>query len=353
MATTVADVQERRAEEEEARPNLSRDLFDDRDPGTAALHELIFGRPGSVDVAQESTLTPEQQALLQQLLAQGPQAADQVTGGQIDTSQLSLEDLAALRSEIASGQAAQTFGAVAERAQDPEARQAAFEAQSQPLIEEAQRATATVGREFGSSGFFGSERQQADADVVQAFARAETELMANLIREDEDRAIAAATGLTQVSQLEAQLATTQLNVELQAAIASGNNELAAQIQNSINQLAAQQNYQSLLGVQGVENIVLNEGGTSGQAGSAVGGIAGAIFSDRRLKKDIKHLIMLPIGIPLVSWKWRFSGRWSFGVIAQDVLRVLPEAVSKVHGILRVNYAMVAQAVSRIRTEGDK
>lgn len=282
MAVTAEEARKGREERAEAGPGVSKEVSRltggraTADPFSQIADEIFLGRDPQIDIVEEGTLTPEQEAVLKALLAAGPQAAGQVTGGQIDVSQLSLDDLANLRASIAGGQASQTFGAITERAQDPEARQEAFEAQSQPLIEEAQRATKTVGREFGEGGFFSSERQQADKDVAQAFARAETELISKLIREDEDRAIAAATGLTQIDQIQAQLATTQLQVELQAAIASGNNELAAQIQNSINQLQSQAQFQQLLGVKARENIVLAEGGTAGQGG-AVGGILGAIF----------------------------------------------------------------------------
>jgi len=106
--------------------------------------------------------------------------------------------------------------------------------------------------------------------------------------------------------------------------------------------------------------VANTSGTSQQntnqqqntsAGGGIGGLAGglgavlaSLFSDERLKEDIrpinkavdKLMVLRP-----VSWKWKNSEVEDQGLLAQDLLKVLPELVHKDpegSGFLKVNYA---------------
>ena len=61
-------------------------------------------------------------------------------------------------------------------------------------------------------------------------------------------------------------------------------------------------------------------------------------SDRRLKTDIVQVGMLRAGIPL--YRFRYIGRKEIhvGVMAQDVLSVVPEAVTTdASGFMRVDY----------------
>jgi hypothetical protein len=63
------------------------------------------------------------------------------------------------------------------------------------------------------------------------------------------------------------------------------------------------------------------------------------FSDRRLKTDIVPVGRLRAGVPL--YRFRYIGRKEVyvGVMAQDVLRQVPEAViTDATGFLRVDYA---------------
>lgn len=271
----ASDTEKRFADKQSKRANIGRDvgsIFGGvGETVGGGIHDFWMGKDPVVTVGQESTLTPEQNILLQQLIAGGRFNASAV-GGANNEMGLALDDLAKLRSEIASGKAAGTFGAVADRAQDPEARAQYFKEQSAPLEAAARENLKGVGRGFSDTGFFSSDRQAADLGVQKAFTDAQAKLMSDIINQDEDRALTAATGLNQVDQT--QLAALQ--TQLQGAISSGQMDQAAEIQNQLAQLQSQQLYQQLLGVQGVENIVLNEGGTGGQGGGILGGIAGKI-----------------------------------------------------------------------------
>ena len=80
---------------------------------------------------------------------------------------------------------------------------------------------------------------------------------------------------------------------------------------------------------------------------AAGTIAGLLPSDIRLKTNIKRIGKLPNGIPLYHWEWTREGKkiagdqTTFGVIAQEVLKLMPEAVAVGNdGYLRVNYGKI-------------
>lgn len=84
------------------------------------------------------------------------------------------------------------------------------------------------------------------------------------------------------------------------------------------------------------------GGIGSLLGS--GGSGGSTTSDIRLKKNIKRIGEIKIGIPLYEFDYiwaRPDAIKNIGVMAQDVLKVLPEAVAiDKAGFMSVNYDMV-------------
>lgn len=102
------------------------------------------------------------------------------------------------------------------------------------------------------------------------------------------------------------------------------------------------------------NIVGNLGGQFGSSAATqqnnpgLLGILGAaapilsLFSDRRLKTDIRRVGETDDGLPVYTFRYKAGGPVQMGVMAQDVERVNPEAVS-VHesGFKMVDYGAVA------------
>jgi len=83
-------------------------------------------------------------------------------------------------------------------------------------------------------------------------------------------------------------------------------------------------------------------GLMSSAGSAAKGVAGlAALSDRRFKTDIVRLGTLDNGLPLYAFVYKDDPekRVNFGLMAQDVELVKPEAVYEVNGIKVVNYTL--------------
>ena len=84
-----------------------------------------------------------------------------------------------------------------------------------------------------------------------------------------------------------------------------------------------------------------------QIAGLVGAAAPIYSSDKRLKNKIKVVGSLANGIKLYKWEWTENGKEivgnqvEFGVIAQEVEKIMPEAVTRgSDGYLRVNYSML-------------
>jgi Chaperone of endosialidase len=73
------------------------------------------------------------------------------------------------------------------------------------------------------------------------------------------------------------------------------------------------------------------GGSSGLLG-----LAGSIFSDERLKEEISPVGKLYDGQPVYKYRYIGSPIWQIGVMAQDVEKVVPDAVQEVGGWKAVN-----------------
>lgn len=77
---------------------------------------------------------------------------------------------------------------------------------------------------------------------------------------------------------------------------------------------------------------------------ALGGLFGAglsLFSDRRLKTDIKRIGVTDAGTPIYSYRYKSGGPVMFGVMAQDLLETQPETViTGPDGFYSVRYDMV-------------
>jgi len=65
-----------------------------------------------------------------------------------------------------------------------------------------------------------------------------------------------------------------------------------------------------------------------------------MFSDRRLKTDIKKVGKTGEGLPIYTYKYKGDNKTQMGVMAQDVEKKTPKAVQEVGGFKAVNYALV-------------
>ena len=77
-----------------------------------------------------------------------------------------------------------------------------------------------------------------------------------------------------------------------------------------------------------------------QMGGGKAGGFGNLFSDIRLKKNIKKISTRPDGLNVYEFDYIWGGGRQIGLMAQEVQGVYPDAVSESGGYLMVNYSKV-------------
>lgn len=87
-------------------------------------------------------------------------------------------------------------------------------------------------------------------------------------------------------------------------------------------------------------------GALGSAAGTVGGMAmgGWGKSDRRMKRDIQQVGTTFKGTPIYAYRWMDEPVMQLGLMAQDVEKIVPEAVREFDGIKMVNYELALTEV---------
>ena len=99
----------------------------------------------------------------------------------------------------------------------------------------------------------------------------------------------------------------------------------------------------LAGLEPEHNIdgASGDGGGDGESDGGGSGAGGGFGSDIRLKRDIHLVGNTHQGLPLYRFKYTWSDKEWVGVMAQDVLKVMPQAVNTdAEGYYRVDYKLL-------------
>lgn len=96
---------------------------------------------------------------------------------------------------------------------------------------------------------------------------------------------------------------------------------------------------------GTQNVMMPGGPGALQTVLGVGGMLGSLagafgLSDRRLKTNISRIGTLANGLGVYVFNYIWGGPRQVGVMAQEVLQVMPQAVRTVGPWLAVNYALI-------------
>lgn len=221
------------------------------------------------------------------------------------------------------------------RAQQQTLAGLATQARQQALGEEAQRYQQNLGT-FGTN--VAQQQQQLQnllGTQAQGFGQAAQGFGMNEAQRQQQFAnmLGLQQGLfgqgTSLAGLEQALMAQGLDAETaRAAAAYGAGNLALSPYSTAAQIAQQQRSQN-----------------ADFIGSAVGAAIPLMFSDNRLKENIKHIDTLSNGIHVYEWDWNniakvigVGNHPTVGVIAQEIVGVVPEAVLEhSNGYLMVNY----------------
>lgn len=103
--------------------------------------------------------------------------------------------------------------------------------------------------------------------------------------------------------------------------------------------AQRQNQVAAQGAQAQANAA-RFGGLMGGLGSIGAAAVPFMFSDKRLKNDIKKVGKTNSGLPIYTYKYKGNDKVQMGVMAQEVEKKKPKAVKEFGGLKAVNYAMI-------------
>lgn len=84
-------------------------------------------------------------------------------------------------------------------------------------------------------------------------------------------------------------------------------------------------------------------GTMGTVNNLLGTalLASSLFSDKRLKEDIKKVGKTDDGLNVYTYKYKGDNTTQMGVMAQEAAKKKPDAVKSIGGLLAVDYSKVA------------
>jgi hypothetical protein len=105
-----------------------------------------------------------------------------------------------------------------------------------------------------------------------------------------------------------------------------------------------------IGLPTIENISVVQPASTGILGPLAQGIGAAatasvLSSDVRLKEDITPVGKLDNGLTVYRYKFIGQNHYQIGLLAQDVEKVMPEAVGEIAGYKAVNYEMASGEIN--------
>lgn len=310
--------------------------------GSSVYNQTGTDSTGAPTWANTINLTPEAQKQLDNQLQQNDQLSN-IGFGLANQAQSSLGSANPTAGPL-------TYSAGGDySAQMKQAQDAAYNAQTQyldPQFKQQQSdltaQLANQGVQAGSNAYnqaqnlFGLTKQQAYQGAQNAAVAAGNQEQNTLFGQSAQNASLNNSTQAQALQQAAYLKTLPLN-ELNA-LRSGTQISNPTFSTAPTATAGQSNvegdtYQSAQIANNNNNNFLN--GLFGL------GSAGIMASDRRLKRDIKRIGETRSGLPLYEYRYLWSDRIRIGVIAQDLLKLKPEAVIRTPGgFMAVNYAAI-------------
>ena len=260
----------------------------------------------------------------------------------------------------AAERAGRTQASAAEKGIEEQRRQ--FDALVELMAPYVTAGTGAMGQQQALIGLQGDEAQK---QAIQGFEQ--SPLFQSLMQQGENAILqnASATGGLRGGNVQAALAQFRpqaLNslIEQQygrlgglstmgQASAAGQASSGMQSASNIGNLLANQGAALAGGIMGQGGIarqtfgdVLNIAKTAAQMAGAGGGGGGggSMFSDRRLKKNIKQIGTRADGLNVYEFDYIWGGGRQVGLMAQEVQAIYPSAVSESGGYLMVDYSKV-------------
>lgn len=185
---------------------------------------------------------------------------------------------------------------------------------------------------FGNSGVDSTVNQQ-QKQLLGQLGDISTQMYGGQYNADQNRRFEAAQGLMGYGGLQQMAAQNPLDFQYQ------------QFQDAQNQP-----YKNLAAMGAPFGANMGSSSTTSQSKGAMGNLqsllglgllGGVLFSDKRLKTDIKKVGETDDGVNVYTYKYKGDDTTQMGVLAQEVKKKNPGAVKKIEGLLAVDYSKVS------------
>jgi len=93
-----------------------------------------------------------------------------------------------------------------------------------------------------------------------------------------------------------------------------------------------------------QSLASNNAMMGGLFGVASAGLGGWMRSDRRMKTDIRQIGSTFKGTPIYAYRWMDEPVTQIGFMAQEIEKLVPDAVLDIGGVKHVNYELALEAV---------
>ena len=244
--------------------------------------------------------------------------------------------------QLAGAQAAQ--GGIM-RALDPNIRSEAFDQVRQNTINSVMP---QINSSFAGSGMTGSSLHAQN--LAQGLTAGLADVENQAFQQGENRALQAASMMGQANQnINAPLQylnalggqrQAQEQAEIQANVLQDQQAQAGELNALQDYLALTTGAGSMFGVQ--SSSTTQQGGGAGPFDVLGFGLQAAplLFSDRRLKRDIKRVGYTDDGLPIYTYRYLWDDTVQMGVMSDELREVNPSAVSEIQGFEAVDYALL-------------
>lgn len=214
------------------------------------------------------------------------------------------------------------------RLADLEARRAGFENSAQAQA---------FGQELGRTSFLNTARQQGFANEL---ARAQANNSAALQQSSADMSRFDAAQRARAQDLQERFAFQNHPINQITALLSGSQVSQPNFVNVPQSQIPTTDYAGIVNENYRQRLAASQAGGSG-IGSALGGLfslGSSLLSDRRFKKDIIGLgTLMGHAIYAFRYLWEAGTPRHVGVMAQEVEKTRPDAVTEINGVRFVNY----------------
>jgi Chaperone of endosialidase len=213
---------------------------------------------------------------------------------------------------------------------------------NQDVANQQNAANALYGAQNSTSSLLSGLTQQGLANQLQGVTSSQDALNAQNYTPQQQLALA---------QLAQQIPAQNLSLLAQIGVPiAGLGSQSSGSSQGTQQMSGAQQFATIAG--GIGNLLGTVTGVGANGRTGGSGLLGLLnWSDRRLKEDIEPVGTLFDGTPVYGYRYKGAPAYHIGLMAQDVEKTTPAAVTEINGYKAVDYRAATEASRRIHEAG--